>query len=62
MTLASGEVVSADVVVGADGNYLQHITRRTVLEGVGEDDDAKPAGWHIYKLSRVAFFRLEQNT
>lgn len=51
VTLASGEVVTADVVVGADGNYLTTVTRRAVLKGCGEEENEQPAGWQVYKLS-----------
>ncbi|KAI1784260.1 FAD/NAD(P)-binding domain-containing protein [Ganoderma leucocontextum] len=48
VALASGEVVTADVVVGADGNLLQRIARRVVLEGIGEEDVEKPGDWQVY--------------
>ncbi len=49
VTLASGEVITTDVVVGAEGNYLSRVTRTTILEGMGEEDIMKPADWQIYK-------------
>ena len=44
VTLASGEVLSADVLVGADGEF--GVSRALVLEG---RDDGNPTGLALYE-------------
>lgn len=50
VTLANGEVVSADVVIGADGYILPGwVTRRELMEATSQEDVPTPTGVAVYK-------------
>ncbi|KAI0779953.1 hypothetical protein C8Q74DRAFT_1367760 [Fomes fomentarius] len=49
VTLTTGEVVSADVVVGADGYITPGwLTRREIMEAIHQEDMFKPTGVAVY--------------
>ena len=50
VTLATGEVLTADVVIGADGCLLTpYRTRRAIVEATGQADVEQPAGFQLFK-------------
>ena len=50
VTLDSGEVLEADVLVGADGSILEtHSCRRAILEALEQDGTPVPLGMSFYK-------------
>lgn len=50
VTLASGEVLSADVVIGADGCYVQPFCcRPTMLKLLEQEDVAEPTGRTMFQ-------------
>ncbi|OJT10668.1 3-hydroxybenzoate 6-hydroxylase [Trametes pubescens] len=49
VTLESGEVLTADVVVGADGSHVgPHCTRRTILKAIGQEDIETQTGMELF--------------
>ncbi|KAI0702549.1 hypothetical protein C8Q76DRAFT_754793 [Earliella scabrosa] len=49
VTLVTGEVVTADVVVGADGYFLPgFVTRTMMMEALEQEDEGKTTGLAIY--------------
>ncbi|KAI0780295.1 hypothetical protein C8Q74DRAFT_1416832 [Fomes fomentarius] len=48
VTLKSGEIVYADVVVGADGNYWSGCTRRELMDVLEQEDEHEPTGIAVY--------------
>ena len=54
VTLKSGEVVEADVVVGCDGYMMPGwVTRRVVMEELEQDDEGDPTGIAVYKYVSI---------
>lgn len=50
VTLVTGEVVTADVVVGADGYFLPgFVTRTMMMEALEQEDEGKTTGLAIYR-------------
>ena len=60
VTLASGEVLSADVVVGADG-YLNGawFTRTYVMDAHEQEDTKTPTGMQMFRCMCVCFLFLQ---
>ncbi|KAI0360832.1 FAD/NAD(P)-binding domain-containing protein [Trametes cingulata] len=51
VTLANGEVLTADVVVGADGCHVPpYHCRRIILEALEQEDTEKPTGMQLYNV------------
>ncbi|KAJ8494762.1 hypothetical protein ONZ51_g2097 [Trametes cubensis] len=51
VTLASGEVVTGDVVVGADGCHVPpYHCRRIILEALGQEDKETPTGMQLFNV------------
>ncbi|KAI8975918.1 FAD/NAD(P)-binding domain-containing protein [Trametes punicea] len=51
VTLASGEVVEGDVVVGADGCHMPtYHSRRIILEALGQEDKETPTGMQVFNV------------
>ncbi|CDO76682.1 hypothetical protein BN946_scf184677.g2 [Trametes cinnabarina] len=51
VTLATGEVVSGDVVIGADGCHVPpYHTRRIILEALGQEDRETPTGMQLFNV------------
>ena len=50
MTLETGEIVSADVIVGADGySHPGWNTRKEVMEALEQEDEHEPTGIAVYR-------------
>ena len=47
VTLASGEVLTADVLIGADGQW--GLSRQAVMDSNGESERVTPLGITMYK-------------
>ncbi|OSC97078.1 FAD/NAD(P)-binding domain-containing protein [Trametes coccinea BRFM310] len=51
VTLATGEVVTADVVIGADGCHVPpYHCRRIILEALGQEDKETPTGMQLFNV------------
>ena len=56
VTLASGEVLSADVVVGADGHLINGpLTRRAVAEAIEQEVEEEVTGMVVYQCVCALF-------
>ena len=50
VTLSSGTVLTADVVVGADGPVLEgYVCRDAIMEAIGQEDVFKPSGLQLFR-------------
>ncbi len=58
VTLKSGEIVYADVVVGADGHYWSGCTRRELMNALEQEDEHEPTGMAVYRYVRLHVLRL----
>ncbi|KAL1945600.1 hypothetical protein VTO73DRAFT_1602 [Trametes versicolor] len=62
VTLESGEVLTADVVVGADGSHVgPHCTRRAILKAIDQEDVEKHSGMELFNaiIPGTALDKLE---
>ncbi|KAI0325108.1 FAD/NAD(P)-binding domain-containing protein [Cubamyces sp. BRFM 1775] len=51
VTLATGEVITGDVIVGADGCHVPpYHCRRIILEALGQEDREKPTGMQLFNV------------
>ncbi|KAI0633896.1 FAD/NAD(P)-binding domain-containing protein [Trametes polyzona] len=49
VALASGEVLTADVIIGADGSHVgPYRCRRVILKALGQEDVEKPTGMQLF--------------
>ncbi len=56
ITLKTGEIVYADVVVGADGYYSSACTRKELMDALEQEDEHDPTGLAVYKYVLLRFF------
>lgn len=50
VVLSTGEVLTADVVIGADGSHVgPYRSRRLILEALEQEDIEKPTGMTLFK-------------
>ena len=50
LTLANGEVMTADVIIGADGCHMPHYhVRRAILKALRQPDTEVPMGMQLFK-------------
>ena len=50
LTLNSGEELTADVIIGADGVLVEgNLCRTAVMQAIGQEDEQIPTGLQLFK-------------